>query len=323
MTEKVKSRRRPKYKKGELVLSFSSWKTYKDCPAQYFKSRIAREKVPPEEYDITGTVPGTVVDSLAQYYFDRVERGYKPSTFMFDKDNKKFQEVFDHHIDKPGVHLHEESFAETVDEARDFIGELAENLADMIQAERLLEGQNFILAEKRSDFGKKESNPTEFGSWHTPLVINDWLSVSGAFDLYSAQERHIPGRLVDWKASRSRHYLDPQQLRLYTIALKRKWGIDVGMAGFILFRIQDKIWYNFTKTQLDETVDQFVSVAKKIDAEEFDYTPTEAACRLCDFRNVCEKSLYKDDEQTRAKKRKKKQLVQITTPAALLEEPEL
>lgn len=293
-----------------LVLSFSSAKRYWDCPGSYFKRYILREK-PPQDQDLTETTPGLVVDRLCRYFFERVRAGRGAGRFMFDEESKVFQSLIDKYLRRPGVYLGEGAFAEDEDEAIAYISEISANMSDMIAQEELYKA-DIILSED-------EANTTQFGTYQRPLVINDHLQVAGAFDLFVAF-KGLPGRLIDYKASKSTHHIDPTQLKLYNIALIKKWNRSVAMAGFMLFKLKKPIWYRFSPQDLEETEAKFTRTAKNIVAEEFDFTPSHSACRLCPYRTSCSESALPDPVTTKKRSRPK---VKAEKPESLNEIPEL
>jgi len=297
--------------KETLVLSFSAGKTYSECPGRYNKQYIVREKSP-EDKDETGTVPGNVVDRIARHFFYRVRHGYGDSKFMFDPDSKAFKEQLDEFLEAPHIYLGEGTFAEDEEEARQVIGTMSLNLADMISKENLFKDKEIILSEDNK-------GTTEFGTYKEPLEVNDWLRLSGAFDLFVSKNKETAGRLVDYKASNSDRYINPHQLKLYQFALKKKWGLKTAMAGFMLFNLNRTIWNRFDDAAVDETIDKFTRIAKSIIAEEFDLTPSTSSCRLCPYRTECSESMWVEDD----KPKKKKIKVKAEMPEALNIVPEL
>jgi len=297
--------------KETLVLSFSAGKFYWDCPGGYQKKYIFREKSP-EDKDETGTVPGTVVDRLARHFFYRVRHGFGSAKFMFDKDSKAFNETLSEYLEAPHVYLGEGTFAEDEEEAKEVIGVMALNLADMISKENLYKGKEIIMSEDRE-------GTTEFGTYHKPLVINEWLRVAGAFDLFVSVDKNTLGRLLDFKASQTTRYIDPHQLKLYQHALDIKWGLRTAMAGFMLFNLNRTLWYRFDDASIEETIDKFTRTAKSIVEGKFDFTPSQASCRLCPYRTNCSESMYTEEE----KPKKKKIKVKAEKPESLNIVPEL
>jgi len=296
--------------KENLVLSFSAAKFYWDCQGGYQKKYIFREKSP-EDKDETGTVPGTVVDRLARHFFYRVRNGFGPAKFMFDKDSKAFNETLSQHLEAPHIYLGEGAFAEDEDDAKEVIGDMALNLSDMISKENLYKGKEIIMSEDNK-------GTTEFGTYHKPLVINEWLRISGAFDLFVSDNKNMPGRLLDYKASKSTRYLDPHQLKLYQLALRIKWRLRTAMAGFMLFKLNRTYWHRFDDASIEGTVDKFTRTAKSIVEGKFDFTPSQASCRLCPYRTTCSESVCKEIE-----KPKKKIKVKAEMPESLNILPEL
>jgi len=297
--------------KENLVLSFSAAKLYWDCAGAYFRRYILREKSP-EDKDETGTVPGNVVDQLARHFFYRVRNGYGAAKFMFDKDSKSFNEKLSEYLEAPYIYLGEGTFAENEEEAKEVIGEMALNLSDMISKENLYKGKEVILSEDRK-------GTTKFGTYNNPLEVNEYLRISGAFDLYTSVNKETAGRLIDYKASNSTHYVDPHQLKLYQFALKKKWGLKTAMAGFMLFKLNRTLWHRFDDASIESTLDKFTRTAQSIVAGEFEYTPSVASCRLCPYRTNCSESMYVAEDKPKKRKVKPK----ADRPESLDEVPEL
>lgn len=307
----IRRRPPPKFKHGELILSFSAYKLYRDCPGAYCGKYITRAKIPPD-VDKTATVPGSIIDRLNRTFFRILQSSGRKAFWLYNPTSKAFKEEFDRWIDQPKVFLGEGQFAKNREEAFEYVAQVAEKMRQLIESEQLAEDFDFVLSEWETD------NPTEFGSPGNPLVVNDWVKLMGSFDFFGSKSRATPGRLLDWKASRSMYHLDPFQLRIYQLAAELKWDLKVGMTGFALPIMRRVTWHRFGREQVQETIERLVTTAKQIDAEEFDLTPSEASCRLCPFLTTCPKAVVSGKQ-----KKREKSPLQIATPPGLAEDPEL
>ena len=314
--DKSRPKRKYQYKKGKLVLSFSAYKLYKDCPAAFFNRYIARTKIPDQD-DKTATVPGSIIDRLNRIYFKKLQETGRKADWIYDSTRPHLREHFEFWINDPKVFLGDGQFAKDKESAFLYVAKVAEKMLRLIQSEKLAENFNFILSEW------EHNNPTEFGSPYKPLVINEWLSLMGSFDFYGAETRDGLGKLLDWKASRSFYHLDPDQLKLYNIAVIKKWNLRVGMCGFVLPILGTTKWHRFNNDVLEGFTGTLVHTAKKIDREEFDYTPSEASCRMCPFKSSCAKAVVKTSTDIKKRAAAKNDVVNANIPTPLLEEPEL
>lgn len=268
------------------VLSASAIKCYKHCPGSYKDKYIAKGK--PKTGDLTGIIPGNVSHKVVETAF---KAGQDPKTKVIDGskiDRSRFTddalvEVLMHQqLKNPRVNISgPDSWAKGVDDAKAQLLKFRDFLVAALEREELI--KPFMLSE------------FWFGAWNKPFRINAELQVSGGFDLFSADSRTSPGRLIDFKASPNDSNQDPDQLRLYAMVMARM-GLNVAMAGFLTFRIGTPPvrYYSFPREELQEAEERFVQIGRKIVAGEFPYTPSKSACRYCDFREHCPIA-WKDD----------------------------
>lgn len=271
------------------VLSYSSIHTYKRCPGAYYLSYVDPERFlrPPLTSDLTGTLPGNVVHRLMDLALPKnsvslpVVDSFKEDTYLSDE---LLVSLIRKELDNPRVALHsehEEKWAMSLDTAIIFIRDCRNRLLATIKEYDLFKA--FMLSEFK------------FGTFRNPCVINDQLLLAGAVDLFAATSATAKGAVYDFKASKSTYYLDRDQLKVYRIALERH-KFAVGSAGFILFKIARKpIFYAFPESEIKDTIERFVGVSKAIQDERFEFTPSVVACKLCDYRDDCEKVILTDD----------------------------
>lgn len=295
-----------------LALSYSASAMHWKCPASYGRRYVLKEKAPWDE-DATVRVVGTVVDRAARQFFLSARAGQPDPSLLQAAPGGFLREEITKQLANPKVRLGPGKFAETPEEAVKVIAEAADNLRGMIDSESLIRGQSVLLTEDHEFLGT-----TGFGDWRNPLVVNPWLRVTGKFDYFGSRDQRTPGRLVDFKASRSVNFLDPHQLKLYQLALRLKWGLEAGMAGYGLFTQRRFHWYNFTADDLKETEQRFTETAVRIAEGVFPYTPSYSACRLCPYRTSCKDAVLKDAEAPVVVPR-----APIGTPSTLLDMPDL
>lgn len=281
------------------ILSYSAIHQYKVCPGGYFLGYVDPErKLISYTGDMTATLPGkvshTVVDRALKVEDKKtcVVTRVDETTFF---DNKLFFAVFKEEASKKGISFFKRTgeedshldWAESEQTAFRHTRELLTNLYEGLKSNDLF-----------APFMVREWN---FGTYKNPFTINDQLLLSGAIDLMSGLEASAALRLLDYKGARSDYHLDKDQLKLYNIVAKA-FGYNIGMCGFLLFRVRRKVIYErFGKQELDDTTEKFVSISKKIQREEFDFTPSKTACRFCRMRPECSKAFVDEGSPIKPK----------------------
>jgi hypothetical protein len=271
-------------------LSYSSIHAMKLCGMRYWFGYVdPQRKLIKRDSDLTGTLPGHVVHRIAEVALkaaDKTKPGVVTDVNLARfEDNKLLYAVFKDFAADPRVSFasrEHESLAWAADErtALNYIRHCRDNLFALLQTHDLI--QPFMLRE------------WTFGTYKAPLVLNDQLKICGGLDLLTGQSPTSPLRLIDYKATHTDFRLDKDQLKLYQLAAELA-GYRVGMTGFLMFKHRRApIYHAFKKKDLDDAVHDFVRISKKIQAEEFDYTPSQAACGLCDYRDDCPKAIKLD-----------------------------
>lgn len=276
------------------VLSFSSFDRYCKCPGGYYLSYIDPErKTKQVTSDATGTLPGRVVHKLFEASGKKDPEtkqfvGFDRAAFL---DRRRLYAILSSELEDPRIRLHPEhqdEWARSKDAAMAAIAEWRGNLL------HILESDGFIKPFMLNEF--------KFGSYNSPLVLNDQVKIAGAIDLFSADSREAPGRLVDFKASYVTDRLNVDQLKLYDLAM-RAHGFRVGMCGFVLFRIRRRPEYHaFNKTDRADFVERLADASKKIQLKVFPFTPSKASCRYCDHRDKCSVAVKEDASKDRPAK---------------------
>jgi hypothetical protein len=263
-----------------LTLNFSksSFLTYKQCPAAYAYSYVS-EGVPVEP-DYSGVVPGKVIGRLLDNTLrtaqvpERVYCDGNKVLFDFLIDDKHLQRLFFEEVNRPKCGLHKDAWAKTPEDALRQLRAMRTTLLKIMDEQHVI--QPYMLSEFR------------FASHQKPLRINSVVSLNGAIDLFVSEHQTKPGRLFDLKASPTDANQDPDELKLYTIAMQQV-GIKVGMSAFLTYRggVRTPTYYSFNKADLSEFEDKLVDTARRIAANEFPYTPSEKACKFCKARDIC------------------------------------
>lgn len=259
-------------------LSYSSEKMHRGCPASFYRRSILREPMP--EQDKTATVAGNIMDRQARVFFRNYRDTGKAEFRFFNPEDESFQACFQKFADDPQVHFGENAWAPSREKAWEKIIKMADKFSDTIIAENLTSGNEFILSED-------EQGSTKFGTYDNPLVINDILRITGAFDLYCATKLWNPGRLIDFKASFTTKHLDPLQLHTYQLGIHKKWGYPVGMAGFLLLNQKKIHWEGYKPNLVKQAEERLTEAAKTISKGVFPYTPSKNACKFCPYKSKC------------------------------------
>lgn len=242
------------------VLSYSSYSVYKQCPNRYYREKVLKE--PLEKVDETYTIPGRIVHDAASYYFE---------TGSLEKFNKDYLRA---ELEKNGE-LETVDYIKaykSFDKALDLLYKSADNL------------QTFVETRDRS---AKLLSEQWFGTWEEPLVLSENLAIQGAADLIEVLPNGS-ALLYDYKTSYNTKNLSRDQLMLYAIAAKIKWGIDISMASFFMLPTNKQEYFSFTKedkqdllNQLQKTANEILTVREKLAIKKND------KCKYCPFYDSC------------------------------------
>jgi RecB family exonuclease len=96
--------------------------------------------------------------------------------------------------------------------------------------------------------------------------------------------------LIDYKTSRpkSEEQLHRDiQLSLYALAAKEDWGLECSQQAYYYVLDDLKVPVSFEDREPDWVRDVVLEVGDGIMRQDFDPTPSPAACALCDYRIVC------------------------------------
>jgi len=155
---------------------------------------------------------------------------------------------------------------------------------------RLREKAQVALTRYHARLGEEESHPV-------------WFERAFAFRL---GPHHLRGRvdrvdrlgdvedgvyeLIDYKTSRpkaARHLKDDVQLSLYALAAREDWGLESSRQAYYYVLDDRKVPVPDGDTSAESVKQTVLEVGEGILAQEFEPTPSHAACSICDYRIVC------------------------------------
>ncbi|MGI8729412.1 MAG: RecB family exonuclease, partial [Solirubrobacteraceae bacterium] len=103
----------------------------------------------------------------------------------------------------------------------------------------------------------------------------------------------LPGgghELIDYKTGRPRSAAalkDDVQLSLYAVAAREAWQLDASEQSYLYVLDDRKVRVPSEQIDADWIADTVEQVAAGILAQDFEPTPSHAACSICDFRIAC------------------------------------
>jgi CRISPR/Cas system-associated exonuclease Cas4 (RecB family) len=124
-----------------------------------------------------------------------------------------------------------------------------------------------------------------FGTYQNPLDIGDGLGLTGGLDLLSPA--YDKWRLVDYKSSLNAQNIDLDQLVLYQIGAVTQLKIRPAMAGFLLIRYSSINWTCIDEARENDLRQRLIQFKDNVADSKFDATPSERACKRCDYRDLC------------------------------------
>ena len=96
--------------------------------------------------------------------------------------------------------------------------------------------------------------------------------------------------LIDYKTSRpktARQLKDDVQLSLYALAAREDWQLESSRQAYYYVLDDRKVPVPSGETSAESVKDTVLEVGEGILAQEFEPTPSHAACSICDYRIVC------------------------------------
>ncbi len=102
-----------------------------------------------------------------------------------------------------------------------------------------------------------------------------------------AQEEY---ELIDYKTSRPKtatQLKDDIQLSLYALAAREAWQLESSRQAYYYVLDDLKVPVPRAEIETESVKDTVLAVGEGILAQEFEPTPSRAACSICDYRIVC------------------------------------
>jgi CRISPR/Cas system-associated exonuclease Cas4 (RecB family) len=96
--------------------------------------------------------------------------------------------------------------------------------------------------------------------------------------------------LIDYKTSRAKtadQLTDDVQLSLYALAAREDWGLESSHQAYYYVLDDAKVPVPRTERDAASVTDIVMGVGEGILAQQFEPTPSPAACSICDYRIVC------------------------------------
>jgi CRISPR/Cas system-associated exonuclease Cas4 (RecB family) len=96
--------------------------------------------------------------------------------------------------------------------------------------------------------------------------------------------------LIDYKTSRAKtaeQLSDDVQLSLYALAAREDWGLESSRQAYYYVLDDAKVPVPRSERDAASLTDIVMGVGEGILAQEFEPTPSQAACSICDYRIVC------------------------------------
>jgi DNA helicase-2/ATP-dependent DNA helicase PcrA len=96
--------------------------------------------------------------------------------------------------------------------------------------------------------------------------------------------------LIDYKTGRPRSAAalrEDVQLSLYAVAAREAWQLDASQQSYLYVLDDEKVRVPSAEIDADWIADTVEEVAGGILAQDFEPTPSHAACSMCDFRIAC------------------------------------
>ena len=96
--------------------------------------------------------------------------------------------------------------------------------------------------------------------------------------------------LIDYKTSRAKtadQLTDDVQLSLYALAAREAWGLQSSSQAYYYVLDDAKVQVPRGERDAASLTDVVMGVGEGILAQEFEPTPSQAACSICDYRIVC------------------------------------
>jgi CRISPR/Cas system-associated exonuclease Cas4 (RecB family) len=251
-------------------LSYSSYKTYRECPKKYKYRKVDKLK-PPVKDSKHNALVGSVVQRVFEdfYNLEFWRKGPKASETLLGILDKYFYEFLDNeYVNFDDVRC-PYTQQELLDTCRDLIPKVIQGIKD----HKLLGPYAQSEITLRAHF---EKNFFLFGRVDFVIKRPDGQIL-----------------LMDGKASKHREkYVDEEQLLYYALAYQTTHGKLPDKLGFFFFRFADKgeeaiDWIEPTPERLSQMKTQVGDTFRNIQRKAFKATPSGSACKYCEFATIC------------------------------------
>ena len=244
-----------------VILSYSAFSVYQQCPQRYYREKILREKT--GEDDLSFNIPGTISHKATEVYLKSGDERIFESSVL--------NAAVEKHSHDPQVDL-VKAYG-SIDKAAEFTRLCAQNL------------QRFLVS--RNIRSKQFLSEEWFGNWDEPLMLSENLGTQGAPDLIEINPNGS-AILYDYKATWSTKNLNKDQLILYCIASELKFNVKISMSAFYLLPANKHEYFNFTEQDKLNLKNRMQDAANNILmlGPDLPYTPNEK-CNRCPYASSC------------------------------------
>jgi RecB family exonuclease len=235
---------------GFVKISASSVKTYQQCQKKYWFNYI--DHAPRKEW------PHLILGNLCHKALEVFHRSY---------------------LDKPVAKS----------EYGKLMGSSFEEARKEFNTTKDVEDEAFLLLKDYLTVLNKNPMP-QVKDVETPFEFNldDTVVIRGFIDRIDLIGDRF--RIVDYKTTKNTKYLEPFQLNLYGLWLRKEYpDIKDFDASYVLLRHKSKTKdYTFNIKDLDRSHKELIDYANKIKNEEAWNTNPSPLCKFCDFYELCD-----------------------------------
>lgn len=255
----------------EYWMSYSSYKTYRECPKRYRLYKV--DKVDPPEKDskhfaITGSVVQRVYEDF--YNLELWRKGSQVSEHLLELTDK----YFDEYLSKEYVNFDDVTCRFTM---QDVLAECREMVPRILQG---IKTHGLLGPYAQSEIALRAH-----------LTKNFFLFGRVDFVIRKADGTVL---LLDGKATK-KHLagVDEEQLLYYALAFKIIYGKLPDKVGFFFYKFADDpekaiSWIDITPEKLGKLQTQVLDVFTAIQRKQFKATPSGSACKYCPWEIICE-----------------------------------
>lgn len=243
--------------------SFSKYRQFKDCHERYRLKYLEQLKVPPLSQ--RPFFQGSVAHKLIEETREKMQKG----------EAADWSQAY-HDLD--GVF---NRYAVSVDWRDDVEVERAR-----LEAYAICE--NYITLLQDFDLGRGEVYCEHwFGTHDNPLVLESGLRLVGSIDWLKIDRTSNTAWIYDAKTSQGTQYLDRDQLRLYAIAVRKQFGVEIGKVGYLMLRWKRPLLYDLDLKELDRLEQQMCEASRQVVGGAMHAVPNMSLCGPCEYSSHC------------------------------------